>query len=134
MSFTYVQRTGHFYHMADGQTQDTWTGYSGAVVGGGKNNPAKQQIEDVGPIPVGEYTISPKQNFPDLNLVDAMRLTPAPGNQMFGRSGFLIHGDSTAHPGEASHGCIILGRNDRMRVATLVDQDEVGLTVVAEEP
>ena len=74
MSFTYVQRTGHFYRMANGQPQETWTGYSGAEDGGGKNNPAKQEIEDVGPIPVGGYTISPKQDLP--NLVGAMRLTP----------------------------------------------------------
>jgi len=29
---------------------------------------------------------------------------------MFGRRGFLIHGDSKLHPGTASKGCIILPR------------------------
>ena len=34
-------------------------------------------------------------------------LKPDPGNQMFGRSGFLCHGDSKKEPGTASLGCII---------------------------
>lgn len=37
-----------------------------------------------------------------------MRLTPYIENQMCGRDGFMIHGDSAAHPREASDGCIIL--------------------------
>lgn len=36
-----------------------------------------------------------------------MRLTPYVENQMCGRDGFMIHGDSSAHPGEASDGCIV---------------------------
>jgi hypothetical protein len=36
-----------------------------------------------------------------------MRLTPDPTNEMFGRSAFLIHGDSIKAPGTASEGCII---------------------------
>lgn len=40
----------------------------------------------------------------------SIRLTPATGNQMFGRSGFLVHGASTnpEHFGQASNGCIIM--------------------------
>jgi Protein of unknown function (DUF2778) len=40
-------------------------------------------------------------------------LTPDPSNDMCGRSGFLIHGDSVSHPGDASDGCIILSRAER---------------------
>jgi hypothetical protein len=32
---------------------------------------------------------------------------------MCGRGGFLIHGDSISHPGDASDGCIILTRPER---------------------
>jgi hypothetical protein len=32
---------------------------------------------------------------------------------MCDRSGFLIHGDSFSHPGDASDGCIILSRPER---------------------
>jgi hypothetical protein len=35
---------------------------------------------------------------------------PDRGTETFGRSEFRIHGDSIAHPGMASHGCIILPR------------------------
>ena len=38
----------------------------------------------------------------------SIRLEPDPGNNMCGRSNFLIHGDSKTHPGSASQGCIIL--------------------------
>ena len=37
-----------------------------------------------------------------------IRLEPDPSNNMCGRSGFLIHGDSKTHPGSASQGCIVL--------------------------
>ena len=37
-----------------------------------------------------------------------IRLEPDPSNNMCGRSGFLIHGDSKKHPGSASQGCIIV--------------------------
>ncbi len=46
---------------------------------------------------------------------------------MFGRSGFLIHGDSVSHPGEASEGCIILDRNVR---ETIANDDDKYLVVV----
>jgi hypothetical protein len=45
-----------------------------------------------------------------------MELQPAPTNQMFGRSGFLMHGDSVKLPDTASHGCIIMARATRERV------------------
>ena len=57
-----------------------------------------------------------------------LRLTPAPTNEMFGRDGFLIHGDSIEHPGSASHGCIILPRAIREAIAK---SDDDTLHVVA---
>ena len=42
-----------------------------------------------------------------------IRLEPDPSNNMCGRSGFLIHGDSAKHPGFASQGCIILDKKYR---------------------
>ena len=49
-----------FYQQFSGKiTSDecfsTWLGYSGH--GEGKNNPAMQKVPNVGPIPVGKYTI-----------------------------------------------------------------------------
>jgi hypothetical protein len=50
-----------------------------------------------------------------------MSLTSPPGTQVFGRTDFLIHGDSRAHPGEASAGCIILPPDVRRRIAASGD-------------
>lgn len=81
------------------------TGYSGS--GPGKNNPLSQQIVDVGPIPCGLWSISgPPFDSPDHGPY-CLRLYPQKGTETFGRSGFLIHGDSKEHPGSASHGCIV---------------------------
>ena len=49
-----------------------------------------------------------------------MSLTPV-GHLAHGRSAFLIHGDSTKHPGDASEGCIIFGPHIRQRIATSGD-------------
>jgi len=37
-------------------------------------------------------------------------LIPSSSNQMFGRSGFLIHGDNSCGCDSASEGCVILPR------------------------
>lgn len=80
-------------------------GYSGKGVG--KNNGRFEQIKDTGPIPKGIYVIGVPQNTDDHGPY-VMKLTPKPENKMFGREGFLIHGDSLKKPGEASEGCIVL--------------------------
>ncbi|EOW6741402.1 hypothetical protein ACOZ0W_000484 [Cronobacter dublinensis] len=54
-----------------------------------------------------------------------MRLTNLlkdPLNDMCGRDGFMIHGESTAHPGEASDGCIILSLTNRKIIAASDDK------------
>lgn len=104
------------------------TGYSGFEAG--KNNPALQNVANVGPIPQGRYTIGKPEcvDSPGPHGPFVMRLTPDAANQMFGRDGFLIHGDSIVKPGTASHGCIIMGRLIRNAIAASGDHD---LTVVA---
>lgn len=108
--FTYSQSSGEFRH--DGTS--LCFGYSGFA--DGKNNPDKEAEHDIGPIPKGTYRIGSSYISPQFGPV-VMSLTPFPENQMFGRAGFLIHGDSTLHPGYASHGCIILPRNIRQLIA-----------------
>ncbi|MNH36588.1 hypothetical protein D3C79_973950 [compost metagenome] len=51
-----------------------------------------------------------------------MRLFPYDGNDMCGRDGFMIHGESSAHPGEASDGCIILNLSSRKIIAASSDK------------
>src|SRR5690348_2707614 len=106
----YEQKTGRLLNSTGDEVA---TGYSG--FGEGKNNPSIQDHPDVGPIPVGIYTIGVPHDTTSHGPF-VMSLTPAPANEMFGRSGFLMHGDSIQHPGSASHGCIIMPRPVRERV------------------
>jgi Protein of unknown function (DUF2778) len=111
MPWTYRQASGCLYSPSGAIVG---TGYSGAPAG--KNNPSCQNQPCVGPIPQGWYTIGVPFDS-QAHGPAAMRLTPDPGNQMFGRDGFLMHGDSIEHPGAASEGCIIMPRAVRDRVA-----------------
>lgn len=87
-----------------------------------KNDPAKCDQKDRGPIPPGFYTIGEPCDT-ETHGPFVLPLTPHPDNEMYGRSGFLMHGDSVKHPGTASHGCIILPRAVRETVHRLDDRD-----------
>ena len=115
--WTYAQTTGEL--LQDGQ--HLATGYSGRD--NGKNNPDMQAVHDVGPIPQGEWTIV----GPPVNTAGhgpyVLALEPIAGTNTFGRSGFLMHGDSIELPGCASHGCIIMARVVREQVWNSGDRD-----------
>jgi hypothetical protein len=114
--WTYIQKTGELYN---GRGHCTGVGYAGN--GDGKNNPAMQSIVGVGPLPCGWYTIDPELfDHPHCGK-DCLRLYPHKGNTMYGRDGFLIHGDSIHKPGTASDGCIIQCHNVRVFVAVSGD-------------
>lgn len=119
--WTYEQSTGKLSH--DGQL--VGMGYSGHE--DGKNNPQLQGVANVGPIPVGEWTISQEAFNSPTHGPFCLRLTPGPETNTFGRSGFLIHGDSVVHPGLASEGCIIQLHATRL---TIKESGDVNLTVV----
>lgn len=87
--------------------------YSGAAEG--KNNPEFQQVVMVGPIPEGLYSMGMPVDTARHGPY-AIPLQPNPENEMYGRSEFLIHGDSADHPGDASQGCIIAPRFARERM------------------
>lgn len=120
--WTFSQTTGVITHneIAIGR------GYSGR--GEGVRNPAMQNVPMVGPCPQGIYTIGNAATDPHLGPV-AMRLQPAANNQMFGRSGFFIHGDNANLNHTASEGCIILERNIRTGIAAAVLQGDNTLHV-----
>lgn len=109
MSWKYEQSTGQLSQNG----ADVAIGYSGA--GQGKNNPSMQDVPRIGPIPEGWFTIGEPMNTTTHGPY-VLPLTPDKENEMFGRSGFLIHGDSKEHPGAASLGCIIQARNIREQV------------------
>lgn len=105
--WTYSQGTGELFN-AEGDR--VGVGYSGAP--GARNNSFMQYVHNTGPIPQGRYEIGdPVDTVTHGPFV--LPLTPYPGNVMFGRSGFLIHGDSVINPGSASMGCIIMDREVR---------------------
>ena len=103
--WTYISSTGE---MLEPNGSLLTTGYSGAYPSG-INNPLMETVPDIGPIPTGNYTFMDPVDSPTHGPF-AMPLVPDTDNEMFGRSGFMCHGDSTEHPGHASEGCIILGR------------------------
>ena len=94
-------------------------GYSGN--GKGKNNPDYESVENVGPLPKGDYDIG-EPYFSAHTGPFTLPLIPYPTNNMFGRSDFKIHGDSIKMPGTASNGCIILPREVRESINNNVDK------------
>ena len=111
MTWTYQQTTGILKH--DGVLISK-RGYSG--VKGSQFQHNKQNVKDKGPIPVGKYTLIGGPFKHHKTGVYTIRLLPDPKNEMFGRDGFMLHGDSGDHPGEASHGCIVFPKNIRKNV------------------
>jgi RHS repeat-associated protein len=115
LEWQYSQSSGQLNHVS-GQTGVTLvgTGYSGH--GLGLNNPAMQNVQNVGPIPQGTWTIEPQQNNTTgsgRNLPASMRLSP---HDEINRAGFLIHGDNGRGDQSASTGCIILNREIRNQI------------------
>lgn len=94
-----------------------------------KNDPDSQNLPMQGPLPCGIYHIGSPFDSPEHGPY-VLRLTPDAANEMFGRAGFLIHGDSKEHPGEASNGCIVAPRATREQVYLSGDKE---LHVVARE-
>ncbi|MDR3392467.1 MAG: DUF2778 domain-containing protein [Sulfuriferula sp.] len=71
------------------------------------NDIHKQNLQGIGPLPAGLYVISKIYNDPERGR-NTWVLTPDPRNKMYGRSGFLVHGDTPAQAHSASDGCIIM--------------------------
>lgn len=123
-SWTYSQKSGSISQ----DDHEVARGYSGNAEG--KNNPAMQNIHNVGPIPQGDWTITGPPVDTTTHGPYVLKLTPASETQTFGRGGFLMHGDSKEHPGTASQGCIIMPRAVREKVWISGDKD---LKVVADD-
>jgi len=115
--WTYEQATGYLI-AADGTKLEP-PGYAGN--GEWKNDPSAQDIKDHGPLPQGFYTMSQLIEDDPVTGLYTIVLVPDATNEMFGRSAFRIHGDSEEHPGNASDGCIVQVRANRVRVWTSLD-------------
>jgi len=107
MKYTYNRYWGIFTRpaLAPNVTPElcgyAYSGHEGAL-----NDIHKQNIQGIGPLPAGTYVISRIYDDPERGN-HTCELLPQTTNKMYGRSGFLIHGDTTAEAHNASDGCII---------------------------
>jgi hypothetical protein len=130
----------HTYSQIDGRWrrdgQLLGVGYSGRGVG--RNRPfdstAKmpdraetETMRNLGPLPAGRWRIGPAFTHPILGPL-VMPLLPVEGTETYGRTGFLVHGDS--REGNASSGCVVLGHFEREAISRAVEAGDRDLTVV----
>ena len=101
MKYMYERYWGIFH---DNSSTIVGCGYSGAA--SALNDIHKQNLAKVGPLPAGLYTIAEVYDDPERGQHTCM-LEPARSNIMYGRSGFLIHGDTKEEAHNASEGCIV---------------------------
>jgi hypothetical protein len=116
MAWTYQQSTGD---LTDPQGVIIGQGYAGH--GAGLDNSADENIHNIGPLPTGNYTIGQFFDDPGGKGPIVAHLIPDPTNEMFGRSGFMIHGDTAACNHTASEGCIVLAHALRQTIASSGD-------------
>lgn len=120
--WTYVQKTGYLYK----DTVFKGAGYSGRSTG--YNNPNTESLVGIGPTPCGAWEIGPwLEEHPHLGILVA-HLTPSDPSNVFGRSGFFIHGDNPLVNHTASDGCIILNHELRSLIR---DSGDTQLTVIS---
>ncbi len=126
MPWIYKIAEGKLYLLEGAALTRVGQGYSGDVEH--KNDPASTHLQDQGPIPPGVYIVGPARDLqggPHGPFV--LPLQPMSVNEMYGRSGFLLHGDSVSQPGTASSGCIIMPRPVRDKIAASTDKTLVVL-------
>ena len=115
---TYEQLTGKLF---DSSGAVIGIGYSGAMPAG-KNNPAMEGVEGIGPIPCGQYKIVGPPIDTAHHGPFVLHLIPDDATHTriltLGRDplSFLMHGDKIGAPGTASEGCIIMSRGVRDQV------------------
>lgn len=105
--WVYRQSTGELFH--NGEMVEK--GYSGRMTN--KNNPSRQQVKGLGPLPQGRYSIdgSSTSRGPLTIILNQV------SGESYGRNEFRIHGEKIhGAPGWASAGCIIMSRPTRRRV------------------
>lgn len=104
--FTYSQKTGLLSR--DGVA----LGYGYAGRDKGLNSPDHEMVKNTGPIPKGLWELGIWHTSKEFGPIVCF-LRPIGGQNVFGRGGFMIHGDNKKMNYTASEGCIILSRNLR---------------------
>lgn len=114
MAWTYYQSTGELWH----KRKLIGTGYSGNLTN--KNNPDRQHVKGMGPIPRGTYRIGGHTSTRGPMTINLKQTS----GESYGRSLFRIHGEKKAPaiPGFASEGCIIMGPHIRSKIILSSDR------------
>ena len=121
-SRTYAQKTGELQQ----DSTHVATGYSGS---GSGNNPAMQNVADVGPIPAGDWTIAGHPPTPPVMVHTFCNFSRTPKPRPSAAADSSCMATPKRHPGSASEGCVILPRDAREQVWNSGDRD---LEMVAE--
>lgn len=123
--FTYQQKTGQFW---DHNGNEYYLGYAGSLTGNGKNDPEKQHVRNVGPLPRGLYLMEEVSHHDKFKR--CIRLVPEDESIMFNRDAFYIHGFSSKKPDDSSLGCPIMSKNWRHALCDLAASHTVYLKVI----
>lgn len=106
--YYYDRYWGLFLNHHPDQTEADFASFEGVGYSGNRsmlNDITVDYLSGRGPLPAGLYTITLTNNEKGPLT---HHLEPDPKNEMFGRSGFLIHGDKIDGPlHNASDGCIV---------------------------
>lgn len=132
-TYHYYQKQARFVGGSGSYAINT-TCYSGS--GSGLNNPDKQCVSNVGPLPATTYKLGYCKNTmhdPPVQRPCAFYLEPQKPSEMCGRSAFFIHGcaccttgdDTTPPTAGCSAGCIVMNYANRRKL-------RVGDTIIVE--
>ena len=109
LACTYNNSTGRLVCTNEsGRTVVDETGYAGT--GAGRNNPAMENVQNVGPIPQGNYSVGTGHAGGHTGP-QTLNVDPVAGTNTHGRTAFRIHGNNRRN--DASQGCIIMSRGTR---------------------
>jgi hypothetical protein len=123
MTYHYYQKSARFRGGSGAYAIDTHC-YSGQ--GSGLNNPDKQCVSNVGPLPATTYKLASCVNVmhETVQRPCAFYLDPQKPSEMCGRSAFFIHGcacctsgdDTTPPTAGCSAGCIVMNYANRRKL------------------
>lgn len=121
MKWVYEQNTGKLFSPAGTLMATGYAGGDGGKRSEGVNNHDMQSVHNVGPLPVGMYVLGVAVEGSHLGPL-AIPLIPDPGNEMFSRGSFFVHGDRADSFQSASDGCVIMPRLVREQIVASEDR------------
>lgn len=118
MTWTYKVSERAFYLNGEFKFRANYAGAEGY-----KDDVNSECLVNRGPLPRGKYRIAGTPFTHRVAGRFTLRLEPYAGNNMCGRAGFLIHGDSIRDPGNASNGCIVAAPDFRRQIWDSLDKE-----------